>query len=268
MRRHWPWWVLLAIAAALALLAWFPARWAWAWLAPEHPQVQVGALDGSVWHGRADGVTVAGLALGKVDWRLARSALFGHVRLSVRAAGTWGTANGTLHRLDDGSLEGDDLRFTVAVEGWPRSTLSGGMQPLGTIDGMLDHWQLRHGWPTALRGTITWRDAQLRDGGESLRLGTWRADISSHAGTALQATLHDIDDAPVALGGTIEATPLGWRLEAALMPRTRDAVARRLLRRLGTPDGQGGVRVRREGGLMAPAAAQRMPASGVPGDGS
>lgn len=256
MRRRWPWLLLLVVAMALALVAWFPARWAWAWLAPSYPQVQVGTLDGSIWDGRADNVTVAGVALGRVDWQLARGAMFGHVRLSVRAEGAWGTANGTLRRLQDGSLEGDDLRFSLAAAGLPPSTLSGGMQPQGTIDGMLDHWQLRSGWPAALQGTVTWRDARLRAGDTSLRLGTWQADLGSRAGTALRATLRDIDDAPVALGGTIDATALGWRLDATLTPRTRDAGARRLLRRLGTPDGHGGVRVRRQGGLMAPGATQ------------
>lgn len=254
-RRRWPWVLLLVLAMLAALVAWFPARWAWAWLGPRHPQVQVGTLDGSIWHGHAGDVTVAGLALDRVDWQLARSALFGRVQLFVRAQGTWGTATGALHRQEDGSFEGDDLRFNLSAAALPPSLLGDGMQLQGMIEGTLDHWQLRNGWPVALRGRLVWHDAQLHAGASSLELGTWQADVADLAGTALKATLRDVDDAPVALAGTIDATPLGWRLDATLTPRTRSSGAHRLLRRLGAPDGHGGFRVRRQGGLMAPSAA-------------
>lgn len=247
--------LLLVLAMLAALVMWFPARWAWAWLGPRYPQVQVGTLAGNIWHGRASDVTAAGLPLGQVDWQLARSALFGHVRLSVRAKGSWGTAHGALRQQEDGSFEGDDLRFNLSAAVLPPLSLGGGMQPQGTIEGTLDHWQLRNGWPVALRGRIVWHDARLHAGASSLVLGTWRADVTDVAGTALKATLRDIDDAPVALAGTIDATPLGWRLDATLTPRTGDVDARHLLQRLGTPDGHGGIRVRRQGGLMAPPAA-------------
>lgn len=253
-RRRWAWAAILA--ALVALGAWFPARWAWIWLGPRYPQVDVGAVSGSIWNGHADDVVAAGWAVGRVDWRLARSLLFGRVRLSIRARGTWGTGEGALRRRADGSLEGDNLRLVLSPAAVLPPALFGGLLPRGTIDGEFEHWQLRNGWPVALRGRLVWHDARLGDGDSSVASGTWRADVAGVDGMTLEATLHDVDDAPVALAGTIDATPLGWRVDAMLTPRDVDADARRLLRRWGSPDARGSFRVRLHGGLVAPPASR------------
>ncbi|HET7359856.1 MAG TPA: type II secretion system protein N, partial [Rhodanobacteraceae bacterium] len=117
-RRRWPW-LLLVLLAVVALVAWFPARWAWAWLAPRYPAVQAGAVHGSIWNGRADGVSFAAQPLGTVHWTLDRSALWGRLRLAASIEGPRLTADGNARRDRDGTLVGDDLHFRMAAAQLP-----------------------------------------------------------------------------------------------------------------------------------------------------
>jgi general secretion pathway protein N len=247
--HRWPW-LLVLLPVLAALVAWFPANWAWAWLAPRYPAVHVAAVHGSVWNGRADGVLFAAEPLGTVRWTLDRSALWGRLHLSASVDGRWLTADGNAQRDNDGNLSGDDLHFRMSAAQLPSIAFGRGVQPQGELEGTLDHWRLRHGWPVQLDGTVVWHDAALRAGARGVALGTFQADLSAVAGTTLKADLHDVDGSPVALRGTLRATLLGWRLDARLMPRVDDPRTSAILQRLGTPDGAGGVRVHRQAGLM------------------
>ncbi len=247
-RRIWPWALLVALIALFVVVWWFPARWAWTLVRGDYPFVHVGAVHGSVWHGRAEAVAVSGQRLGTVRWTLDRSALWNRWqgRFDLRGAGVM--ANGHIARAADGSMVGTRWRFRVPMTRlkawWPQ-----GMQLGGELDGRVTRVRLVEGWPAELDAVVTWNAARVTDGGRSCRLGTLRSHWSAASGARVLARLRDAGSGPLRLDGRFQATPLGWRIQATLAPRGDNPGLRHLLARLGQPDRAGRIHVRRHAGL-------------------
>lgn len=249
MRRRWPWLVLAVLAALLALVAWFPAAWAWRMAQDRLPQLRIRAVHGSVWNGRAEQVEYAGMPLGQVDWSLSRAALFGAVALELHMDGPLLRGSGRFRRTGADRVVGTAIDVDVHVDRIPASVGSPGLEPGGELAVRIPRVVLDGHWPRQLTGHADWRDATLADRAGPVVLGTLHADVRERAGTELEASFSDAGG-PLAVSGTAEVTTLGWRLDARLAPRTGSPRLRGILAHLGTPDAQGAVRLQRHGGMV------------------
>lgn len=247
-RQRWPWLLCVLVLLAGITVCWFPARWAWTWVADRYPQVRVAAVDGSVWDGRMQGLVVDGVRLGGLRWNLGRSALWGQMHGSFDLDGPMLMADGHFRRADDGTTVVRDGHFRVPLQQLPL-TWPGRKPPGGVLVGQLQHAQLVAGWPARLDATVTWQNAQVVANGSRIELGNFVMHWHEGKGAAIVADLSDQGDGPVALRGSIVLSPIGWRVDATLRPRTARADVRQLLGRLGRQGPDGSVRIQRHAGL-------------------
>jgi hypothetical protein len=121
--------------------------------------VQAVSYSGSIWNGRADGLTWRSAPLGNLEWQLAPTALLGG-----RVAGH------ALLARDDGKLETDfsasfrgDVRLAATTFDVPVAALS--VLPLGLpkgwqgrASGRFEEIDVTDGWPSVIRGTLDMDD--------------------------------------------------------------------------------------------------------------
>jgi general secretion pathway protein N len=238
--------VLAVLLAVMLLIVFFPASWAWSLARDRVHEVRLESVHGSVWSGRAEGVAYAGMPLGTVRWTLSRAMLLGRPDLHLDVDGDLLRGHGRLLRQGD-ALTGEDMHFTVDAARVPVSVH--GLQPRGRVRFDIQRVDIHGDWPRRLRGTVTWSEAALTEDARRVPLGELRAELHERAGSILEAQLSD-GGGPLALSGTVQASTLGWRLDADLSARNDDPGLRHVLDALGKPDAAGVLHLRRHGGLM------------------
>jgi general secretion pathway protein N len=121
------------------------------------------------------------------------------------------------------------------------------------VEGTIPHADLQGNWPLALDAEVTWRAAAVKTPEGHVTLGG--LDLKAHSdGGVLRATLADDGDGSLAVDARVAGSPLGWRLDGALVPRIRDTALTHLIARFGPVRPDGSVSLARKVGL-APAAA-------------
>lgn len=248
--RRWVGLLLVVVLALAALVAWFPAAWAWKVAAAHVPQARLGAVQGTIWNGSARNVTLSGQPLGTLHWTLSRAALLGRLRLALQVDGPLARGYGHFARDAQGRLVGRDVHVDVDVGRLPLSLGTPALRPGGRARVDVDHVLMRDGWPERLQGRVRWRDATLADRAGAVPVGEFEAVLSDRAGTALDAVGHDVGSGPLQARVRLQASMLGWRLDARLLPRTDSPRLRSVLAHLGPLAADGSVHVQRQGGLV------------------
>jgi len=238
------------LAIAVASLLWFlPARWALPWVGPHLHGVRLRQVHGLLWEGRADDVRTAdGGHLGQLHWQLSRRLLLGKLQSQLDFKGPQGDFSGTMQRLPDGRIAWHKVsaRIDLAALG-PRAASPLG-QPRGELQLTIGHALLQGGWPLQLQAHAQCRHVVMRTRDGDVALGDLDADAQAHSGV-IEVQLHDDGHGPLRVDGTLQLSPLGWRVDATLRPRQTDPSLRRWLTGLGSPDADGAVHVHRSGGL-------------------
>lgn len=244
--------VAVLLLAAAALLWWLPARWAVPLLQPSLHGMRLQQLGGTVWDGRAGAVLAAnGRVLGRLQWRLSRRALLGHVEAQLDFAGPQFDFGGHVRRLSATQLEWRDVHARVALSALsdPRLRLPLG-QPQGELDLRAEHALLQGGWPLQLQAEWQWRQAAMHMQNGAVALGNLHGTLAAQEGV-IHAQWRDDGEGPLRTSGELQLSPLGWRLAAELQPRQGDPALRRWLAALGKPDADGTLHIERSGGLLA-----------------
>lgn len=243
---------LVVVLAVGVTTWWLPASWASPWLAHAVPGLRLQQLGGTVWNGRAERVLAAdGTMVGRAQWRLSRMALLGHSQLWLRVTGPRLDVRGEMRRLAGDRVEWRDLvaRVDLALLANPRWHLlppgAGGEASLRS-----DRVQLQGGWPRDGQASLVWRDAAWPTRAGSITFGRLDARIEARNGV-LSARWHDAGDGPLHTSGTLDASAIGWRIQATLQPRGAAPRLRRWLALLGKPDPAGTIHLERRGGLAA-----------------
>lgn len=249
------WWktLLLCLAAlllALGLLVWFaPARWVVPWVNAHAHGTTLRDVEGSVWDGRAGALVAAdGSTLGALHWTLSRRALLGRPDGHVELAGAAIDLRGDFSR-DGETLRWRDVHLRLALDRLPAVATPWG-RPLGVLQAEVAQATLRQGWPLMLDGQVHWQPAAIGTAEDRVVLGHLVATVNGREGV-LQAALRDTGQGPLQLDGSVQASPLGWRIDLSLAPRGDDPALRRWLARLGPPGPGGAVHLRRGAGLGA-----------------
>jgi len=243
----------LTVAVLITLVAWLvlflPARWAWPLLQARLRGLTLMQVHGLVWNGGAAAVYAAdGRDLGRLRWRLSRSALWGRLDLDLALEGRDLQASGHLERDAQGRQAWRGVRARINPAAWAVHLPWGDPRGMLVLD--LDRAVLQGNWPLELAGQLRWDAAAFSAPEGEVALGDLALDLSATGGVVL-GRLRDLGSGPLAVDGQLQLSPLGWRFAATLQPHSGDPALQRWLARLGRPDAHGTIHLQRRGGLAA-----------------
>lgn len=219
-----PWWLIaVGLAAALAIaLATLPASL----LAGQLARLGLGAtvLAGSVWNGRASGLTWRSASLGDLSWSIAPLELLrGRLGGEVLVSRVDGSVSARVSLSTAGVLRLTDAQFGLPIEAL--SALPVGMPRnwRGEVSGRFEEIEIRGGWPTVLRGTVD-MDRLIAPPPRNVSIGSYHIEIPDPAATSatsgeLHARVTD-KDGPFSFAGSFMLAPdRSFLLEGTLAPR-------------------------------------------------
>lgn len=231
--------VLIAALVAtflLGLILLFPARLAIGWFAP--PTFGVSGVDGTVWRGRAEQVSVSGIYLSPVSWRFRPVGLFA-ARLSyhVEADVPGGSISADIGLSPTGSLRLSDVQASL-----PLSAIVG-LLPVAEAEGRLaadlDYAVISGGWPRELVGIVSIEGLVYRPAGAG-SIGNYRVEFVETDGEGLAGQLNDGGGPLEVTGRLTVSAERDYELSGQVSARqgAPQALANSL-QYLGSPDAQG-----------------------------
>ncbi|HEV7777336.1 MAG TPA: type II secretion system protein N [Luteibacter sp.] len=245
--------VLLVLLVAAAALFWFlPASWVVGAVESRMHGMRVEGVSGTLWNGHAERVVTAdGELLGMLDWTLNRGAPLGRRHVTGRFQGPLGHVAWQFDHARSDSSDWRDIDFRWDARVFASHPALRAFDPRGTLEGRIPEASLQGNWPVTMHGEATWRDASLQMPEGRVPLGNLHVGVTSNDGV-LHAKLDEDGSGPLDIRGTLDAMPLGWRLDIRMQPRTVDTALSHLLARFGPPSADGSTIIHRQAGL-APA---------------
>jgi general secretion pathway protein N len=241
----------IVLLFAAALLLWFlPARWAVDAMASRMHGLRMDDVSGSVWHGHAERVAIAdGPPLGALDWTLGRGALLGRTHVTANLHGPLGTFTSRFDQLQADHSEWRDIDFRFQAIAFASHPALRPFAPRGVLEGKLPLVSLQGNWPMSIEGNIDWLDASVQTAEGRVSLGDLHLRLAGTGGV-LRAELKDSGTGPLDVRGALDATPLGWRIDVRMRPRTVDTAMAHLLARFGPAAADGSTTIRKQTGLV------------------
>lgn len=240
--------VASVLLLALGLLVWFlPARVAMLWITPPH-KLRLQQVRGLLWEGSGAVITAAGRPLGQARWLLSRSAIWGKPQLQLDFTGPQLDFSGHMQKRAAGQIEWRDVhaRADMALLDAYAALPIG--QPRGELHSAVDHLLLEGGWPMQLQATAQWTGAAMHRPTGDVPLGSLNLEAQATNGV-ITAQLHDDGRGPLDAKGSLQLSPLGWRLDVTLRSRQTEPALSHWLAGLGRPDAGGTLHIQRSGGL-------------------
>jgi general secretion pathway protein N len=213
--------VLLPLLYLVFLVLGLPAAHLVTLLDPARGRVSLGAVEGTAWNGRAEGVRVSQLSLGGVTWRLAPLAFLTgclEYRLGVES-GPAGIGNGRVgacvgSRRYVKELTGDVSVVDLASAAGAAMAL---LAPRGRLELAVDSVRQRGEAYVDAEGRVVWRAAVVGQG-QPVRLGDVAIDLAVD-GERLAGSVRNTGG-EVDLQGTLSVDPAGsYELQGRLKPR-------------------------------------------------
>ena len=144
--------LIAALTLVLALILMFPARVAYQWMALDG--VAASGIQGTAWRGRAAALTVSGVYLADVRWRLRPLYLLtGKMRYHLEGSPVSGFVESDLGIGIGGGVTLSNLAASLPLSLFARTLNVTGLQ--GEASLRFDHIRLRDGLPIAADGTVT-----------------------------------------------------------------------------------------------------------------
>jgi general secretion pathway protein N len=143
--------LVAALTVALALIVMFPARVVYHWVAPTG--IAVSGIHGTVWRGRADAISIGGIYLADVSWRLQPLHLFtAKARYHMQGSPVSGFVEGDVGIGIGGSLSVSNLSASLPLQLFAKSLHISGLA--GDASLRFDRIKVRDGLPVAANGTV------------------------------------------------------------------------------------------------------------------
>lgn len=249
---------LLLVACVFVLVAagvylWrLPARVAWQYLQVRVPALHLNGIEGTLWDGHADGISLVGRDLGRLHWQLPKWPLLaGKPTVDLRIEGGEVELAGQVERLGASRFELQDLRFSVPAARFEPLFAAGDVQLQGTLAGTLGHASLAGIDLRQVAGTARWSDVGVRTPRGELHLGALAGDFASQADGSIVGSFKDDASGTLAVDGTFRLRLPAYEAEAILRARNADAQTQELLGGIGEPQPDGSRLVRVQGVLPA-----------------
>jgi len=240
-----PWWLISFGAAAVLVLAiaTLPASLFGSQLS--RAGLDAAGLWGSVWNGRAQGLTWRSAPLGDLQWSVSPwQLLLGRAAGEVVLARADGSLRAAYSLALDGTLRLEGVQADLPVE--MLSSLPIGMPRnwRGRLSGRFDEVTLRNGWPQTLRGTLD-MDGLIAPPPRNTSIGSYHVVIPDPAAgeaakDSLTAKVTD-KEGPFSFEGRFTlGADRSFLLEGTLAPRgTTPPALLRSLELLGPADASG-----------------------------
>jgi len=143
--------LVAALTVTLALIVMFPARVVYHWVAPAG--IAVSGIHGTAWRGRADAISIRGIYLSDVSWRLQPLHLFtAKARYHVQGSPVSGFVEGDVGIGPGGRLSVSNLSASLPLQLFATSLTITGLA--GEASVRFDRIQVRNGLPVAADGTV------------------------------------------------------------------------------------------------------------------
>lgn len=191
--------VVTCVTLALFIAAQAPAKLLAITLQQQYPDVRISSVSGTLWRGRAYGLTTdihgQQVSLSKLSWRLHPLSLL-TLSPMVDLEGELGQQDysARLSRQIGGRMRVEGLQANVPAQLLSNST---GFPLSGDINAEVGQLTVSDGSITELEGRIVLQQAAIYAGGGWSQLGSFAAELAPNADGALVATVFD-------LGGVLE----------------------------------------------------------------
>lgn len=230
--------VLLVVVAGVVVWT-MPADVAWRYAGPKFGPVSLVGVRGTVWDGRADGISVFGRDLGAIDWRLDKSPMLsGLVSAEIRIRGADIDTSGRLERDRDGRIGARDVRFRFPAALLGAALDIPNLNLVGSITGTLEKGTLANGVLSEASGNARWSEAGVTGQAEA-RFSDILAEFASQTDGSISGTVADDGRGSMEVNGQFSVAPTGYTAEAFLSARNDDARVRDVLQYVGQPQADG-----------------------------
>ncbi|MBN8728572.1 MAG: type II secretion system protein N [Xanthomonadales bacterium] len=233
--------VLVAVVGALVLWR-LPAEFAWRQVQDRFSPLVLTGVHGTIWEGRADGVSLSGSDLGELEWRLEPLPLLGARAVGdVRLRGAEVEAAGEIIR-GAGTIALRDFRFSVPAARLTPPQDAALHQLEGTITGVIEEASLRGNLLQSARGTARWSNPGSSAFPDE-PMPDLVAEFAAEPDGSLAGTVRDEGEGPVAVDGRFGITLAAFSADVRLRARDGDPDVTERLQRIGTPQGDGSTRL-------------------------
>lgn len=239
--------VLLLVAAAA--LAFLPARIATDYFGGRIGPVQLGQVEGTLWHGRATPVSINDQPIGSMSWTVSPLSLLG-ARIDANVALRGDTYNGdsaiSVHR--DRSVRLRDLRLTLPAQRLQPALDIPALVLRGEVEVAIAQAELRGGFPREVQGRATWKNAAVAGSAEA-RFGELITEFASTPDGGIAGTVKD-GGGPLQAEGSYRANLLGYSADVSLRARDGNPQVVEALQYIGQPQPDGSARLEIRGKLL------------------
>jgi len=239
------------LAFVFFLVARFPAGVAWQIATPFLKDVRLSGVEGTLWKGRAEALSIAGLESGSLRWRWRPSGLLsGQWRNAVHIEGPGFDLEGDIGIGVSGAWSGSDMQFRGELNALMAHFLPATMRPPVAMDavlaGRLSDIVVTGNGLEALEGWVSATSVEI-DGSDAMDL---HVTLVSRDG-GLEARIDPEDGDTPGLEGRVVLMPAGdYRLDLDIAdPALAGERIGDLVRALGSQGGDGRWRINWEGRL-------------------
>jgi hypothetical protein len=212
--------------------------------------VRISSLGGTVWEGRASGVSAFGKPIGTIDWTIEEApVLFRRVVAKFALGGGSISATGDATRDADGSILVQNVKFSFPAELSAPALDIPALKLLGTIDGQLTEGRVVGGWINGARGNARWRDAGVIGEAEA-RFGDVLSEFASAPDGSIAGTVKDDGTSSLVVDGQFVVRSGEFDATVRLGARAEDVQLREALRYIGEPQPDGTSLLKIHGQLL------------------
>jgi general secretion pathway protein N len=240
--------IVLLLLAAL-VLAFLPARIALDFVGGRLGPVQLGEVSGSLWKGQASPASINGEAIGTLGWTLHPLSLFGaRIDADVELHGDTYNGHGAISVHRDRTLRVRDLDLRFPARRLEPMLDIPALVFRGEVQIAISEAELRGGFPTAVKGIATWKDASVAGSAEA-RFGDIITEFATVASGGVEGLIRD-GGGPLQAQGTYGASLAGYAADVTLRARDGNPQVTEALQYIGQPQPDGSARLEVRGKLL------------------
>lgn len=241
--------VIVLILIAVGVLAFLPARIATDFVGGRIGPVQLGQVEGSLWRGQANPVSINDQPIGAMSWTLSPLSLLGaRIDADVSLRGDTYNGDSAISVRRDRSVRIRDLKLTLPAQRLQPALDIPALVLRGEVEVAVTQAELRGGFPTQVQGRATWKNAAVAGSAEA-QFGDLVTDFASSPDGGIAGTVKD-GGGPLQAEGSYSANLLGYRADVLLRARDGNPQVTEALQYIGQPQPDGSAKLEINGKLL------------------
>jgi general secretion pathway protein N len=182
------------------------------------PDLTVEGVNGTVWNGGADTISLRGAALGSFSWQAEPASLLeGRLDYRIQVTRPDGYVRGRIGATGGGALVGADIELGLPITALNPEFAANAWR--GDVKGSIRSVRIETGWPVALTGTFTM--SRLQPPGSVLEVGSYALEFDGSATTPTQLVgrVRDVAAPLVVRAQLVVRRDRSYTLEGEVTPR-------------------------------------------------